>query len=126
MIDFDRQILERKEFLLNIYNLSNAKDNLSSAWFNTKVKEYLSKNQKSKTTEIIPPKVQVKNEDIETPYLTNTFSDFIEKYNISQVRKKNYRVILRTLQRYELYVCNSRKKKNIFLSDISADSLTHN
>lgn len=125
MIDFDRQILERKELLLNIYNLSNANDYLSSAWFNTKVKEHLTKTQKKKTIEVITPKVHVIEEENNTPYLTNTFAEFIEKYNISEVRKKNYRVILRTLQRYELYVCSSRKKKKIFLSDISADSLTH-
>jgi len=124
-IDFDRQILERKALLLSIYEGSDKNEKLSSAWFNNKVLDRLTEFAKDKIIKIVPPKAPIKIQSIEEPYLTDTFADFIQKYKISDVRKKNYKVILRTLQRYEIYVCSSRKKKRIALNDITNDTLSH-
>ena len=124
-MDFDRQIFERKELLIEIYERADISEKLSSAWFNNKVNQRLVEFAKDKIIEIVPPKAPIKIQAIEEPYLTVTFADFIQKYKISEVRKKNYRVILRTLQRYEIYVCSSRKKKSIALNDITTDTLSH-
>lgn len=124
-MDFDRQILERKELLIEIYEGADKNVKLTSAWFNNKVNERLNELVKVKTIDITPLKTPVKIQPNEEPYLTDTFADFIQKYKISDVRKKNYRVIHRTLQRYEIYVCSSKKKNRIALNEITIDTLTH-
>lgn len=122
-MDFDRKILERKELLMQIYESADRSEKLSSAWFNNKVNDRLNESVKNKPIEIVPPKAPIKIQTSEESFLTDTFANFIDKYKISNVRKKNYRVIQRTLQRYELYVCSSRKKNRIALNDITADTL---
>jgi integrase len=122
-MDFDRQILDRKDLLIKILEGADKNGKLTSAWFNNKVNERLNELVKNKPIDIVPPKAHAKIQPNEEPYLTDIFADFIQKYKISDVRKKNYRVIQRTLQRYELYVCSSRKKNRIALNDITADTL---
>lgn len=124
-LDFDKQVLSRKELLIEIYEMAGTNEKLNSNWFNNKVNERLNELLKDKAIEIAPSKAPIKIQTSEEPCLTDTFADFIQKYKISDVRKKNYRVILRTLQRYEIYVCSSRKKKSIALNDITTDTLSH-
>lgn len=42
------------------------------------------------------------------------FDEFLEKHKLSEVRKKNYRVVKRGLQRYELYVRATKLKQKDF------------
>lgn len=54
------------------------------------------------------------------------FDEFLEKHKLSEVRKKNYRVVKRGLQRYELYVrATKRGQKDftLFIDDITSDTL---
>ena len=103
---------------------------LISKWFNQKVAERnyintisdkLNEIQIQKAKAVIT-KPTVENKD---PLIIDTFADFIDKYKISEVRRKNYRVILRALQRYELYDCLGKNRKRILLKDISSDILSH-
>lgn len=54
-----------------------------------------------------------------------TFEEFLEKHKLSDVRKKNFRVIIRALQRYELYKRKTGRQKDFTLSldTITADTL---
>ncbi len=54
------------------------------------------------------------------------FDDFLLKHKLSEVRKKNFRVIKRILLRYELYVRNTKKNKGSFtlnINQITSDTL---
>ncbi len=58
--------------------------------------------------------------------LTSLFTEFLEKHKLSEVRKKNYRVVGRALQRYELYVRATKKgQKNfiLYVDEITPDTL---
>ena len=124
-LELDRKILDRKELLIQIYECADNSDKISSAWFNQKVTEQL--NQKINNTGTNGSKTRkVKDKKVSAELLLNTvFADFIEKYKISEVRKKNYRVILRTLLRYEIYATSGKKNKVLNLNDISSDTLSH-
>lgn len=54
------------------------------------------------------------------------FEEFLQKHKLSQVRANNYRVILRGLQRYELYVrATKRGQKSyvLYVDDVTPDTL---
>lgn len=51
-----------------------------------------------------PQKYNLEQVSAIKPTLTALFDEFLEKHRLSEVRKKNYRVIKRALQRYELYI----------------------
>lgn len=128
-LDFDRKILDRKQLLIELYNTADKNIKLTSKWFNQKVAERLDVYTSSEPSiHPIPDKPkspltkEIRNDE---RLLIDTFAEFIEKYKISEVRKKNYRVIFRTLQRYEIYACTGKKLKYVYLSAISTDQLSH-
>ena len=45
------------------------------------------------------------------PTTGELFDEFLNKHPLSEVRKKNFRVVKRALLRYELYVREQRKDK---------------
>ena len=47
------------------------------------------------------------------------FDEFLDKHSLSEVRKKNFRVVKRTLLRYELYVRNKKRGNKDFSLDIN-------
>ena len=54
------------------------------------------------------------------------FEEFLQKHKLSQVRANNYRVILRGLQRYELYVRASKRGQKgyrLYVDDVTPDTL---
>lgn len=52
------------------------------------------------------------------------FKDFIENRNISEIRKRSFRVIYRTLQRYEIYIRVSKDSNySMTLENIDIDTL---
>lgn len=54
------------------------------------------------------------------------FDEFLEKHKLSEVRKKNYRVVKRGLQRYELYVRMTKRGQKKFalnVDDVTSDML---
>lgn len=70
--------------------------------------------------------VETTTEETAKPTLIALFDEFLEKHRLSDVRKKNYRVIKRGLQRYELYIRTTKKGQKAFVLDIdqvTADTL---
>lgn len=130
-LELDRKILERKELLIRVYESSEKSEKFSSAWFNQRVTDYLNNqlNQQNSVAEQSESKIKKvsekkdKKEQYEL-FLNTVFADFIEKYKISEVRKKNYRVIMRTLLRYEIYATTGKRSKTINLKDVTSDTLT--
>ena len=54
------------------------------------------------------------------------FDEFLEKHKLSEVRKKNYRVVKRGLQRYELYVRTTKRGQKdftLYVDDVTSDTL---
>lgn len=54
------------------------------------------------------------------------FDEFLEKHKLSEVRKKNYRVVKRGLQRYELYVRTTKRGQKDFalcIDEVTSDTL---
>lgn len=54
------------------------------------------------------------------------FDEFLEKHKLSEVRKKNYWVVKRGLQRYELYVRMikwEQKDFTLYIDDVTSDTL---
>ena len=60
------------------------------------------------------------------PTFAELFDEFLEKHNLSEVRKKNFRVVKRALMRYELFVRKTRRGMKHFTLDIHTTlSLIH-
>lgn len=54
------------------------------------------------------------------------FDEFLEKHKLSEVRKKNYRVVKRGLQRYELYVRTTKRGQKdftLYIDEVTSDTL---
>ena len=43
------------------------------------------------------------------PTFAELFDEFLEKHSLSEVRKKNFRVVKRALMRYELFIRETRR-----------------
>ena len=65
-----------------------------------------------------PQKYNLEQVSAIKPTLTALFDEFLEKHRLSEVRKKNYRVIKRALQRYELYIRATQMGKEDFTLDV--------
>lgn len=105
------------------------------------LKSYLEKAYQSKEEEITKdwlkitldkyynPKKYYTEEEVAAEYiptLTELFESFLDKHKLSDVRKKNYRVVARTLKRYELYVRATKKGKKeftLYINDVTSDIL---
>lgn len=53
------------------------------------------------------------------PSFAELFDEFLEKHSLSEVRKKNFRVVKRALMRYELFVRETRRGMKNFALDIN-------
>lgn len=54
------------------------------------------------------------------------FDEFLEKHKLSEVRKKNYRVVKRGLQRYELYIRMTKRGQKdftLYIDEVTSDTL---
>lgn len=54
------------------------------------------------------------------------FDEFLEKHKLSEVRKKNYRVVKRGLQRYELYVRTTKRGQKdftLYIDEVTSETL---
>ena len=54
------------------------------------------------------------------------FEEFLEKHKLSEVRKKNYRVVKRGLQRYELYVRTTKRGQKdftLYIDEVTSETL---
>ncbi len=110
---FNNAIADRKNIILKAYNAEPNKAALTSESLETKIDEILN-----------PDKYLPAEETPQTFF--ETFTEFLEKHKLSDVRKNNYRVVLRALQRYELYTIKTTQKPfKLNLDTITAVTL-HN
>jgi integrase len=102
----DKSINDRKELIKKIC-IGADKSIMTSEWLETSIGR-----------ELHPEK-----------YCTNTntffeaFEECISKRNVSDVRKNNFRVVMRTLKRYELYKQEKQKDFTLSLDTFTADTL---
>ena len=94
--------------ILNLIN-QNYTPESDSEWLSTLIDKYHHPNR-YKTKE----EIEAENK----PMLLELFSEFLVKHKLSEVRKKNFRVIQRTLARYELYVRATKKGQKDFILDV--------
>lgn len=104
-----------------------------------KIKSYLEKAYQSKEEEASkewlkialdkyynPKKYHIEEVEPEKPAVIPLFDEFLTKHKLSEVRAKNYRVIKRGLQRYELYVRATKRGQKgfrLYLDDVTPDTL---
>lgn len=94
---FNNSIAERKNIILKAYNAEPNKPSLTSELLATKIDMFLN-----------PDKYLPAGGTAQTFF--ETFTEFLEKHKLSDVRKNNYQVVLRVLQRYELYTTKTTSK----------------
>lgn len=107
---FNKDVSELKNLIADIYNAASDKDGLTSAW----LKEEIDKAQH-------PEKYGIKTEK---DTFFEVFERFLEVRYTSDIRLRNYRVIFRALQRFELY--NRLYRRHDFkleFESITADTL---
>lgn len=103
----------------NIVSLINANytSEADSDWLSETLERY-HHPQRFKTEEEIAAETK--------PLFIPLFDEFLEKHKLSEVRKKNYRVVKRGLQRYELYVRATKREQKKFVlnvDDVTSDML---
>lgn len=63
-------------------------------------------------------KTQEELDAVRKPILLELFDEFLEKHKLSEVRKKNYRVVRRGLERYQVFVRMTRRGQKDFVLDV--------
>lgn len=63
-------------------------------------------------------KKQEEQDAVRKPTLLELFDEFLEKHKLSEVRKKNYRVVRRGLERYQVFVRMTRRGQKDFVLDV--------
>ncbi len=107
---FNNQVAERKKIVLQVYQSANKAEVLTSDWLDTEIDKYL----------------HPENYMADDPghVFFDAFNEFLEKHNISDVRKSNYKVVVRALKRYELYVSiTAGGEYQLSFDAITADTL---
>ncbi len=107
---FNEQIGNLKSFISKSYM-----PDCDVEWLKMKIEEF-HHPERYRTIEEITP----------TRTLFELYDEFLEKHKLSEVRRKNYRVIKRALQRYELFVRvtkRGQKKYVLYVDDVTADTL---
>lgn len=95
--EFNKSVASMKSLILDTYNSIKQKENLSSDQFEAEIdkvqnpEKYIQKTKQKTFIEL--------------------FDEFVIERKISEVRKSNYRVVIRALKRYELYKQEKEKIK---------------
>jgi len=109
-IGFNNSVNERKNLIADIYSKHVGKDGLTSEWLDIEIDKRLH-----------PEKYGI-NEKQQTFF--ETFEEFLEKRKLSQVRKNNFRVIIRALKRFEIYkAITGLKAFELTLNSVNPDIL---
>lgn len=108
---FNNSIALRKNIILQAYNSEQNKAELTSETFEVKIDKLLNPSN------YLPIE--------ETPQtFFEAFDEFLLKHKLSEVRKSNYKVVYRALQRYELYTTKTTSKEfKLNLDTITAATL---
>lgn len=113
---FNDDIRQLKSFIEQEYP-ANQEEPVEKGWLKMAVDKYYN-----------PRKYMTEEEILEEtkPTLHELFLEFLEKHKLSDVRKKNFRVIGRAMLRYELYVRATKrghKKYEMYIDDITSDTI---
>ena len=109
-IEFNSAIDKRKDLVLRLYNAELNKETLTSEW----LEDVIDKSLHPAKYNLIP---------IQQTFF-EVFEEFLKKHKLSDVRKKNFLVLIRSLQRYEVYTQKTGRKKIILSLDaITPDTL---
>ena len=107
--EFNRNVARIKEIIIEIYNAVEDKSSIGSDWLSEKVEE------------VLHPTVQ-KEEKANTFF--DDFEYFLQTKKLSEVRTRNFRVIYRALQRFELYRRFNRYSKfSLSFNSVTPDIL---
>lgn len=108
--EFNKSVNERKNLIADIYSKNVGKDDLTSEWLDTEIDKKLH------------PEKYFTEEKQQSFF--ETFEEFLENRKLSQVRKNNFRVIIRALKRFELYkTIRNLKAFELTLEAINVDTL---
>ena len=115
----DEKKIRLNDEVQNIISLItiNYNENADAEWLNEMLDRYHHPNN-YKTAEQIA--VESK------PTFQQLLDEFLLKHKLSEVRKKNFRVICRAMMRYELFVRATKRGQKVFVLDIdtvTADTL---
>lgn len=101
-----------KTYIEKEYQSANEND-ISKLWLKVALDKYYNPD-KYKTQEEIEAEIKLTFEQL--------LDEFLLKHKLSEVRKKNFRVVKRALLRYELYVRATKRGQKSFILDI--DNIT--
>ncbi|MFI3294022.1 MAG: site-specific integrase [Rikenellaceae bacterium] len=113
---FNDDIRQLKSFIEQEYP-TNQEEPVEKGWLKMAVDKYYNPRNYMTEEEIL---------EETKPTLHQLFLEFLEKHKLSEVRRKNFRVIGRAMQRYELYVRTTKrgqKKYEMFIDDINSDTI---
>jgi len=88
-IEFNSAVNDRKNLISEIYSENIGQSNLSSEWLDLEIDKCL-----------YPVKYNIVEKKAS---FFESFEKFLEKRKLSDIRKRNFRVIVRALKRFELY-----------------------
>jgi len=106
--EIDNGVRSLKSYIEKEYRLVE-KENVSKDWLKMTVDKYYN-----------PKKYFVPEVVEEKPTFQQLLDDFLLKHKLSEVRKKNFRVICRAMMRYELFVQATKRGQKSFVLDIDA------
>ncbi|MDX9918239.1 MAG: phage integrase SAM-like domain-containing protein [Gudongella sp.] len=108
---FNKSISDRKNIILQAYTTLIEKQAFASELMDIEIEKLL---HPEKFPNLIEKPIT----------LFDVFEEFLDNHKLSDVRKNNFRVIKRALQRYELYVAiTSKKPFELKLSEFRVDTL---
>ena len=113
---FNGDIRNLKSFVEQEYPV-NQEEGVEKGWLKTALDKYYTPRKYMTEEEIV---AETK------PSIHELFLEFLEKHKLSEVRKKNFRVIGRAMQRYELFARATKrghKKYEMYLDDVNSDTL---
>ncbi|MFR9585641.1 MAG: site-specific integrase [Rikenellaceae bacterium] len=113
---FNDDIRKLKSYVEQEYP-QHQEEPLEKSWLKTALDKYYNPKKYKTEEEIIAETL---------PTIHELFLEFLEKHKLSEVRKKNFRVIGRAMQRYELYVRATKrghKKFVLYLDEVNSDTL---
>jgi integrase len=110
--EFNKSIVDLKTLLESIYNSEPNKGCINSEWLETKINEKLH-----------PENIKQHEEKVKTFF--DEFHEFLMKHKLSKPRINNYNVVIRALQRFELYTAQKTKKPfKMTFDSITSDMLS--
>ena len=109
---FNKAVAARKELIIDLYNSYPEKNELTSELLDLEIDKVL--NQHKYPELIVKEKEQT---------FFEAFDEFLLKRKLSTVRKNNFKVIKRALQRYEIYKKHIKRPIILSFNNITSDTL---